>query len=239
MAAGWGFLLVACRGAAIAPLRPSLAAPPPAGAPPVQPEKARPALAAPPEAPACPDGMVRVAAFCVDRYEAPNRAGATPLSMQTAADAEAYCGARGKRLCTESEWIRACQGPSGWLYPYGEEHRASACNDDRTWRPVDWARLARWPDPAADDEAARLFQGEPSGARPACVSYEGVYDLTGNVAEWVRKSEPDPRPSYQHVLKGCYWAGCYHEPHPNCLFRNSAHPGTFRTYEAGFRCCAD
>jgi formylglycine-generating enzyme required for sulfatase activity len=142
-------------------------------------------------------------------------------------------------LCTEAEWVRACEGPGGWRFPYGDEHRASVCNDDRTWRPVDWEALARWPDAEALEEAARLFQGEPSGARAGCVSAEGVHDLTGNVAEWVRKSEPDPRPAYQHVLKGCYWAGCYHQPSPDCAFRNRAHPGSFRTYEAGFRCCLD
>ena len=197
-----------------------------------------PTSVAPRSSPACPDGMVAVSSFCIDLYEAPNRPGEPPLAMQTAGDGEAWCAARGKRLCTESEWVRACEGPTGRRFPYGDEHRPSACNDDRTWRAVDWKALARWPEPSALDEASRLFQGEPSGARPDCVSAEGVHDLTGNVAEWVRRSEPDPRPGYQHVLKGCYWAGCYHEPEPNCVFRNSAHPGTFRTYEAGFRCCA-
>jgi formylglycine-generating enzyme required for sulfatase activity len=214
---------------------------------PIAPEGERPtpsarsdrASAAPPAAAACADDMVHVSTFCVDRYEAPNEAGRLPLTMQTAQEGEAFCATRGKRLCTESEWTRACEGPDGRRFPYGDEHRASACNDDRTWRPVDWRALARWPDPAALAEAERLFQGEASGSRPGCVSSEGVYDLTGNVAEWARKSEPDDRPEYEHVLKGCFWAGCYHEPHPNCVFRNHAHPGSFRTYEAGFRCCAD
>jgi formylglycine-generating enzyme required for sulfatase activity len=183
--------------------------------------------------------MVALAVFCIDRFEAPNREGVVPLAMQTAGDGEAWCAQRGKRLCTESEWVRACGGPEGHRFPYGDEYRTGACNDDRTWRPVDWAALARWPRPPARAEASRLFQGEPSGARAGCVSPEGVHDLVGNVAEWVRKSEPDPRPAYHHVLKGCFWAGCYHEPHPNCAFRNRAHPGSFRTYEAGFRCCAD
>ena len=89
------------------------------------------------------------------------------------------------------------------------------------------------------DEAAHLYQADRSGARAECVTDEGVYDLTGNVAEWVRKTAPSPRPGYEHVLKGCYWAGCYKEPNPSCAFTNRAHPGSFRTYEAGFRCCSD
>ena len=135
--------------------------------------------------------------------------------------------------------MRACEGPHARRYPYGDAHRDSVCNDGRTWIPVHWDLLARWPSDVAVEEATRLYQADKSGAHPGCVSEEGVYDLTGNVAEWVRRSDPPPRPGYDHVLKGCYWAGCYHEPHPNCAFRNSAHPGSFRTYEAGFRCCAD
>jgi formylglycine-generating enzyme required for sulfatase activity len=181
--------------------------------------------------------MVALPAFCIDRYEAPNIVGALPFALRTAPDGEQWCAARGKRLCSESEWVRACQGPHGRRFPYGEMHRASACNDDRTWIPVSWQLLALWPDKAAVAEAARLFQADVSGARTECASEEGVYDLTGNVAEWVRRDGPAPHPGYEHVLKGCYWAGCYHEPEPNCAFRNSAHPGTFRTYEAGFRCC--
>ena len=40
-------------------------------------------------------------------------------------------------------------------------------------------------------------------------------------------------------MKGCYWSGCYGGSGPSCSFVNSAHPGVFRTYEAGFRCCKD
>lgn len=205
------------------------------------PPVALPPVAAPPR-PAtkpCPDDMVDVGVACIDRYEAPNEPGKMPFALQTAWDGESWCEDRGKRLCTEGEWVRACEGPDGRKYPYGDAHEDGVCNDNRTWISVRWDLLARWPSPVAVDEARRLFQGETSGARAGCVSAEGVHDLTGNVAEWVRRAEAPPRPGYEHVLKGCYWAGCYHEPHPNCVFRNSAHPGTFRTYEAGFRCCRD
>ena len=192
-----------------------------------------------PPTPHCPRDMIALVSFCIDRYEAPNVEGEPPLAFMTAHDGEAWCAERGKRLCTEDEWVRACEGPHGRRYPYGDDHRESVCNDDRHWIPVHWELLARWPTDVAVDEARRLYQAERSGARAGCVSEEGVRDLTGNVAEWVRRSDPAARPGYDHVLKGCYWAGCYHEPHPNCAFRNSAHPGSFRTYEAGFRCCAD
>ena len=182
--------------------------------------------------------MVALPTFCIDRYEAPNIEGELPLALETAYDGEAWCATRGRRLCTEDEWVRACEGPHGRRYPYGDEHVESVCNDDRRWILVHWELLAQWPARAAVEEARRLFQAEKSGTRPGCVSGEGVRDLTGNVAEWVRRSDAPPRDGYDHVLKGCYWAGCYHERHPNCVFRNSAHPSSFRTYEAGFRCCS-
>jgi formylglycine-generating enzyme required for sulfatase activity len=184
----------------------------------------------------CPSDMVAIDAFCMDRYEAPNVAGEKPLAMQTAPDGELWCNARGKRLCTEAEWVRACQGPAILPYPYGTTYKRSTCDDDKTWLAPDWTTLGTWPSAAAMAEADRLYQADPSGARTGCVSAEGVYDLTGNVAEWVKRSF-DHANNYAEVMKGCYWSGCYGGSPPSCGFTNPAHPGTFRSYEAGFRCC--
>lgn len=186
----------------------------------------------------CPDDMVPIGRYCIDRYEAPNTKGELPFALVTAYDGEAWCTERGKRLCTQDEWVRACEGPHGRRFPYGNVHREQACNDDKGWILVHWKALARWPRNPALGEASRLFQADMSGARAECVSEEGVADLTGNVAEWVRRTSPPPHPGWDHVLKGCYWAGCFKDPQPSCGFTNAAHPGTFRTYEAGFRCCS-
>ncbi|MBL0195605.1 MAG: SUMF1/EgtB/PvdO family nonheme iron enzyme [Myxococcales bacterium] len=184
----------------------------------------------------CPTGMIEIGGSCMDRYEAPNEAGARPLAFKTAPEGEAWCVGRGKRLCTETEWVRACEGPSGNEFPYGDAYRRGACNDDKSWRVPNWTTLATYPSATASAEAARLYQADPSGARAACVSSEGVHDLPGNVAEWVVRTFPHAS-NHEHVLKGCYWAGCYGGAHPSCASANSAHPGAFRTYEAGFRCC--
>jgi sulfatase modifying factor 1 len=185
----------------------------------------------------CPADMVAVGAVCVDRYEAPNEKGELPYALQTAYDGEAWCAERGKRLCSEDEWVRACTGPHGRPFPYGSTYKEGACNDDKGWLLVRWKMLGRWPQDDALDESAHLYQADMSGARAECVSEDGVYDLTGNVAEWVRRSKPSNKPGFDHVLKGCFWSGCFKDPRPSCAFTNAAHPGTFRTYEAGFRCC--
>ncbi|MBI4953810.1 MAG: SUMF1/EgtB/PvdO family nonheme iron enzyme, partial [Myxococcales bacterium] len=185
---------------------------------------------------ACPSDMAAIDDFCIDRHEAPNQQGSLPFAFQTASDGEVWCGAVGKRLCTEAEWVRACRGPDERPFPYGAVRKPGTCNDDKAYRPVDWNLLYAYPDAIAFVVAAALYQAEPAGRRADCASGEGVTDLVGNVAEWVVRSFPNAH-NHDHVLKGCYWAGCYNRGEPGCTFVNSAHAGSFRSYEAGFRCC--
>lgn len=183
--------------------------------------------------------MVDVEVACIDRFEAPNKEGAKPLLMQSAADGEAFCAERGKRLCTEDEWDRACSGPHARPVPYGDSYRAGTCNDDGKGLVARWSTLGSWPGDAAKAEVARLDQAEPSGARKGCVSEEGVFDLTGNAAEWVVRTKHNPT-DHSHVVKGCFWGKCFRPPHiPTCEYVNYAHPYGFRSYEMSFRCCAD
>jgi formylglycine-generating enzyme required for sulfatase activity len=186
--------------------------------------------------PRCPNDMVQIQGFCIDRYEAPNQEGAEPLTARTAIEGERFCAEHGKRLCSEAEWVTACRGAEERPYPYGKRYKYGRCNDDKDWRAPDWGKIAKYPAPEGKREVERLYQADRSGSRPGCTTPEGVFDLTGNVAEWVTRSYPN-RNNYPHVLKGCYWSGCYGGAKPSCSFVNPAHPGTFRTYEAGFRCC--
>ncbi len=107
----------------------------------------------------CPAGMARVDIFCVDRYEAalvvvatsqpwsrywsPGTTGVRAVSLRNAVpqyidgtQAGAACAAAGKRLCTDAEWLRACQGPGATTYPYGDTYVPGACNDLRAVHPA-------------------------------------------------------------------------------------------------------
>jgi formylglycine-generating enzyme required for sulfatase activity len=192
--------------------------------------------AQPPEEGPCPGDMALVAGFCIDRFEAPNTAGALPLVMQSAVSAAAWCEERGKRLCTEDEWDTACQGLEASVYPYGDTHEAGRCNDGKTWIQPDEDALASWPSEEAQAEVDALYQAAPSGSLPGCVSSYGVYDLTGNVEEWVVRTRYHVN-EYPHVLKGCYWSGCFGGAKPRCESTNPAHGDGFRFYETSFRCC--
>ncbi len=186
----------------------------------------------------CPASMVRVRDACVDRYEAPNRRGAKPLVMQTANDAASWCATRHKRLCTEDEWITACEGEEHRTYPYGNEHVDGRCTDDKPWIQVNEATLAKWPAEEAQSHAKSLYQASRSGAKKKCSSQAGVHDMTGNVEEWVVRTREHAN-DWPYLLVGCYWSGCYGGGKPTCHSTNNAHGPEFRFYETGFRCCRD
>ena len=170
--------------------------------------------------------------FCVDRFEYPNRRGAYPWIMMSWDDARGLCVAQSKRLCTEAEWTFACEGEEATPYPYGYERDSDACVIDRPWRPVHAEALQPPDTEQAMAELDRLWQGEPSGARPRCRSPFGVYDMTGNVDEWTTSVVPGERPS---ILKGGYWGPV----RTRCRPSTRAHGQTFAFYQQGFRCCSD
>ncbi|MFO0629205.1 MAG: hypothetical protein U0325_26760 [Polyangiales bacterium] len=38
----------------------------------------------------------------------------------------------GQRLCALSEWLSACRGPMGLVYPYGNTYERRRCNEARS-----------------------------------------------------------------------------------------------------------
>jgi hypothetical protein len=168
--------------------------------------------------------------FCIDRYEFPNRQGRLPVVMKTWTEAQDACRAIGKRLCGDTEWTVACEGSQELPYPYGLKRDAQACNIDHPMIKVDEKAIA---DPKRSAlEVARLWQGEPSGTRANCVSSYGVFDLTGNVDEWVVNESGKP---FKSGSKGGYWGPV----RARCRPMTTAHGETFPFYQTGFRCCAE
>jgi len=170
----------------------------------------RVASAPAPVARRCPDGMVSAGEVCIDRWEHPNQPDAQPLGGLDFAVATEACQARSARVCSESEWLQACEGPGGRRWPYGDSYEPGRCHD----------RGGEGPDLAG----ASL----PSGSRPDCVTPEGVYDLSGNLWEWVVGEAGKP------LLIGGGWN--LSSGMGQCRSRAAAQPD-YRSAEVGVRCC--
>jgi hypothetical protein len=210
----------------------------------------------PPGLGGCPPGMIAIDGFCIDRWEsalvlggagwspyanpgtaevrAVSAPGVVPQGYISGTQAGAACARAGKRLCSDAEWLRACQGAAGHTFPYGDARVDGACNDARACHPavqyfessdgsvfsmIDHPCIGQLPDGLA-----------PTGAYAACASDEGVHDLMGNLHEWTA----DPA--------GTFRGGFYVDTAINgagCLYRTTAHDTGHWDYSTGFRCCAD
>ena len=101
---------------------------------------------------------------CIDRYEYPNEKGVVPYRNIPYTGAQNLCKKKGKRLCTIQEWQWACSGLEGHSYPYGVQINEHNCNTEGQKNV------------------------EPSGSRIKCVGEFRVFDMVGNLFEWVTDS---------------------------------------------------
>lgn len=174
------------------------------------------------------------AEFCMDQFEYPNRFGMLPRTNVTYREASQLCARQNKRLCHELEFERACSGLDGWHQPYGPTYVPGTCNTE------------------VDSGVGEDRWLATSGAFADCVSPEGIYDLDGNLSEWVEQADgPEfatPPPPLdlppEHLLSdekatvrgGTMWIAIYgsgcHARHFHPLFGPTSN-------DDGFRCCSD
>ncbi|MEZ4226447.1 MAG: SUMF1/EgtB/PvdO family nonheme iron enzyme [Polyangiaceae bacterium] len=172
--------------------------------------------------------------FCIDKYSWPNKAGERPEVMNNFYQAQVKCAAVGKRMCTESEWTFACEGPDMKPFPYGYKRDSTKCNGDHPWDGPDMPKVAQR-DPK---ELARLWKGVRSGNQPECISDFGVHDLPGNNDEVVANEQrtSDWKGKYDSVHTGGPW---YEGVRNQCRPKIYTHDEGFYYYFLGFRCCSE
>ncbi|HTM44843.1 MAG TPA: SUMF1/EgtB/PvdO family nonheme iron enzyme [Polyangiaceae bacterium] len=168
--------------------------------------------------------------FCIDRYAWPNVKDERPEVMNNFYQAQVKCAAVGKRLCTESEWTMACEGPEMKPFPYGYKRDVNKCNGDQPWDKPDMSKV-RDRDP---DELARLWHGVRNGQQPQCVSDYGVADLAGNTDDVV--SNEETKGEYNSLCTGGPW---YKGVRNQCRPKIYTHDEGFYYYYLSFRCCAE
>jgi formylglycine-generating enzyme required for sulfatase activity len=162
-------------------------------------------------------------------------------------DARAFCLWAGKRLCgkvtngvgagplsseelgdvTANQWLIACSAEGQLAFPYGSVRQPGACN-------------------LPESDAGKAL---PVGSTPTCMGgYPGVYDMVGNVWEWIDICRPydagadaapvDGGPQKDEcIVKGGSFASAPSEK-LNCRVDGVGGTRDVRSAEVGFRCCS-
>jgi len=162
---------------------------------------------------------------------------ALPQTCVDQCDAKLYCAWAGKRLCgaiagaplaladvndpAKNQWMNACAS-GGRMWPYGNTYDSQACN-------------------TSDEKPAACGGPAITSSYPHCQApagpYDQVFDLSGNVSEWVDASqEAADWPALRCVIMGGsyvhYWGDV------SCSGATLQWPCDAQNPEFGFRCCS-
>ncbi len=136
-----------------------------------------------------------------------------------------------KRLCDVEEWDRACRGPDGYRYPYGNDYKKGACNVGKTDfgpggmikeicvgdddKPVPCTKHILnllFPDIPHRQRTGKHFNDprilrEPgyhamTGEYRLCVTPDGIYDMAGGLSEWTKSVDKERTDSYKGKERG-------------------------------------
>jgi len=160
-----------------------------------------------------------------------------PANCVTWYGAKAYCEWLGKRLPTEAEWEYAAKSGKTQLYPWGDSPEASCDNTVMK----------------SSANGCGTNTTSPIGSKPAGISAHGVFDLSGNIAEytndWYEKkfystdeakqkdtqgpAEPEKEDNKYKVIRGGSYI--YGENRTRASFRSSAKLDN-TAIDFGFRC---
>lgn len=161
--------------------------------------------------------------------------GAHPQVCVDWCDASAYCSWRGMRLCGSrqggsldiemlddpslSQWLAACSAEGTTDFPYGQGYVEQQCNDGK----------------------AALETTVEVGTSPACVTATGIFDLSGNVAEWTDSCLPPDSNGDNCAQRGGYFGSTTDTL--NCVAGDDGYTRTSESRSAssprlGFRCCS-
>ena len=173
------------------------------------------------------------------RLRAVSAPGVVPQGYISGVQAAAACSETGKRLCSAAEWEAACRGPDDTTFPYGNRRRRGTCNDDgRSQHPVHEAFVGSglpekrmWYEGMQNPRINQLpHTVTRTGERGGCTNEFGIFDMVGNVHEWI----DDPA--------GTFRGGFFMDTTINgdgCDYATTAHPVDYFDYSTGFRCCKD
>jgi formylglycine-generating enzyme required for sulfatase activity len=170
------------------------------------------------------ESPIEVSSSTRDDYFTNAQFNSYPVVNITWAQAENFCRWMGQRLPTEAEWEYAARGTSGNLFPWGNTPpncslaNYQGCNGDTV----------------------------PVGSYSSGVSPFGLFDMAGNVNEWVSDwmgegyyydspvdNPPGPDSGMDHIIRGGGWTDPMRELRSTS--RGGMDPGKHDS-SVGFRC---
>jgi formylglycine-generating enzyme required for sulfatase activity len=150
----------------------------------------------------------------------PSGEGNMPVTNVSWQDAKRFAEWAGKRLPTEAEWEYAARGPESKNYPWGNE----------------------WSERLSNSKELGRNSPQSVGSYQGGVSPFGVFDMAGNVAEWVAddyapyegsKAKPDPG---NKVYKG---GSFKYSKEDQMVWKRYWDAPVAKYPELGFRCAKD
>ena len=142
-------------------------------------------------------------------------------------EAQAFCHWENKHLPTEAQWEKAARGKRPVKYPWGNEA----------------------PDKTRLNFNNQVGKTTAVGHYPEGKSDYGVFDMSGNAAEWVqdwhypeyylfspKKNPPGPEKGVYKIIRGGNWMNNAEDV--RLTYRNATVPKA-RSKTVGFRCVAD
>jgi len=190
-------------------------------------------------------------------YVAVSAGGVFPQGYMSRVESEAACKQAGKRLCSMGEWRTACAGKRHTTYPYGGQRVAGKCSSGKKHllselfgkNGKNWKYDEHFNNPTLLATPGFL---DKTGENEACQTDAGVFDMVGNLHEWVKDTVTDELVEQMEAESverrkqpwrrgnGVFLGGFFStsaEHGPGCTFTTIAHEPAYHDYSIGFRCC--
>jgi formylglycine-generating enzyme required for sulfatase activity len=189
-------------------------------------------------------------------YAARSEPGVFPQAYLNRKEATLACVNAGKRLCRASEWRAACTHGGRTRFPYGSELVSGRCNSGKPHLPPKLFGAEthltfenHYNSPKLNREPGYLAK---TGEYAECRTSDGLYDLVGNLHEWVSDSVSarffKEFPLEYGIEKagsrgnGVFLGGYFSsraEHGTGCAYATTHHDAAYHDYSIGFRCCRD
>ena len=197
----------------------------------------------------CPPNTVLVSnpikkiKICVDRYEYSisntNLKHQKPKSNINYYQCTNYCAKQKKRLLTHEEWLVSCEGTQPKYCNRNQPHpivRKLVSNKPWYYNGLNckhgrnaWGACMQ--DPSLNLQKKSLGKNSDYSK---CVSKYGIYNMVGNLGEWVKDYRVKNGAKF-----GRFNGGLYTQQRSSCSYTTVAHKLAYKDYSIGCRCALD